>query len=62
MENQSAEAISVAKVMELGHSFIDDGSAFKIVVPHRRFIIESDTFLFPNNQVNILNILSTTKR
>ena len=38
IENRSADAISVSKVMELSVSIIQ----FKLVVPHRRYIADID--------------------
>ena len=43
IENLSADAISVAKVMEFASSFIHNNEPFKIVVPHRRYIIEENS-------------------
>ena len=45
IENQSAEAMSIARVLELAASFSFKKENFKLVAPHRRFIAESDCLL-----------------
>src|SRR3990167_5825336 len=49
IENQSADALSIAKVMELAGSFKSKGESFKLVVPHRRYIADTDATLLPDN-------------
>lgn len=53
LENQSADALSITKVMELASSFQMDGNSFKLVVPHRRFISEEDGILISDHSPTV---------
>lgn len=53
LENQCADVLSVSRVMELSSVLQLDGTSFKIVVPHRRFIAEDDGFLISHNSSQV---------
>ena len=46
IENQSADAVSVSKVMELAGILQTKKEPLKLVVPHRRFVSQTEAFLF----------------
>ena len=43
IENESADAQSISKVLELANNFIYNGEPFKLVSPSRRYILESES-------------------
>ena len=49
IENESAEAQSISRVLELANMFIYDGVPFKLVSPSRRYIMETESLsIFPS--------------
>lgn len=53
LENQSAEALSISRVMELASSFQFDGNSFKVLVAHRRFVSEEDGQLISDHSATV---------
>ena len=54
IENQSADSVSVLKVMELSNVIISSSrDPLKLVVPHRRFISKAEAYLLQNNSSSV---------